>query len=170
MGRIFSFSLVTIRFSPFGLVLVSLPLETLSFQSDRERPQDRNRRNEKHIKYILLSYKLILTRLKVDLWRNGCELCRRTYSVQLRIPEWRQLLLEVWAQQFWVTTACVARNYKTFYIQGHICSGNVQEVVLRKKKQLFRPQDPGVDRRIILKCIFRKWGMDAWTGFIWLRI
>jgi hypothetical protein len=42
-----------------------------------------------------------------------------------------------------VTTACVKHNHKTFYIRGYICSGNFQEIVLRKK-QLFRPQDPGV--------------------------
>ena len=28
----------------------------------------------------------------------------------------------------------------------------------------------GVDGRIILRWIFRKWGMGAWTGSIWLRI
>ena len=30
--------------------------------------------------------------------------------------------------------------------------------------------DPGVDGRIILRWIFRKWDVDAWTGLIWLRI
>jgi hypothetical protein len=29
---------------------------------------------------------------------------------------------------------------------------------------------PGVDGRIILKCIVMKWDGEAWTGFIWLRI
>jgi len=27
-----------------------------------------------------------------------------------------------------------------------------------------------VDGRIILKCIFKKWGVRAWTGLIWFRI
>jgi len=31
-------------------------------------------------------------------------------------------------------------------------------------------EDPGVDWRIILISIFRKWGMKAWTGSILLRI
>jgi hypothetical protein len=30
-------------------------------------------------------------------------------------------------------------------------------------------EDPGVDGRIILKCIIKKWDGEAWTGFIWLR-
>ena len=30
-------------------------------------------------------------------------------------------------------------------------------------------EDPGVDERIILKLIFKKWGED-WTGLIWLRV
>jgi hypothetical protein len=31
-------------------------------------------------------------------------------------------------------------------------------------------EDPSVDGRIILRWIFRKWDMGAWTGSIWLRI
>ena len=32
-------------------------------------------------------------------------------------------------------------------------------------------EDPGVDGRIILRWIFRKWDeVGAWTGLIWLRI
>jgi hypothetical protein len=30
--------------------------------------------------------------------------------------------------------------------------------------------DPGVDGRIILRCIFRKWDVGAWTGLGWLGI
>ena len=30
--------------------------------------------------------------------------------------------------------------------------------------------DPGVDGRIILRCIFRKWDVGVWTGSSWLRI
>jgi len=30
--------------------------------------------------------------------------------------------------------------------------------------------DPGVDGRIILRQIFRKWYLGVWTGSNWLRI
>jgi hypothetical protein len=30
--------------------------------------------------------------------------------------------------------------------------------------------DPGVDGRIILGRIFRKWDVEVWTGLCWLRI
>jgi hypothetical protein len=30
--------------------------------------------------------------------------------------------------------------------------------------------NPGVDGRIILRWIFRKWDMGVWTGLCWLKI
>jgi hypothetical protein len=30
--------------------------------------------------------------------------------------------------------------------------------------------DPGVDRRMILRRIFRRWDVEVWTGLGWLRI
>ena len=38
---------------------------------------------------------------------------------------------------------------------------------LRVRDQL---GDPGVDGRIILRWIFRKWDVGVWTGSSWLRI
>jgi len=37
-------------------------------------------------------------------------------------------------------------------------------------KEKFHLEDPVVDGRIILKWIFRKWDVGAWTGLVWLRI
>jgi len=31
-------------------------------------------------------------------------------------------------------------------------------------------EDPGVDGRIIIRGIFRKWDVGVWTGSSWLRI
>jgi hypothetical protein len=31
-------------------------------------------------------------------------------------------------------------------------------------------EDPGVEGRIILRSVFRKWDVGVWTGSSWLRI
>jgi hypothetical protein len=38
---------------------------------------------------------------------------------------------------------------------------------LRNRNEL---ENPGVDEKIILKWIFKKWDWEAWTGLIWLEI
>jgi hypothetical protein len=38
---------------------------------------------------------------------------------------------------------------------------------LRERDQL---EVPGIDSGIILRWIFRKWDLEAWTGLTWLRI
>jgi hypothetical protein len=38
---------------------------------------------------------------------------------------------------------------------------------LRERDHL---EDQGAEWKMILKCIFIKWGGEAWTGLIWLRI
>jgi hypothetical protein len=38
---------------------------------------------------------------------------------------------------------------------------------MREREQL---KEPGVDGRIILRIIFTKWKVGAWTGLSWLKI
>ena len=46
----------------------------------------------------------------------------------------------------------------------------VYMVLVGKPEERVHFEDPGVDGRIILRCIFRKWDVGAWTGLIWLMI
>ena len=46
---------------------------------------------------------------------------------------------------------------------------NVWEGVEKLKERGYL-EDPGVDGRIILRCIFRKWNVSSWTGLIWIRL
>jgi len=31
-------------------------------------------------------------------------------------------------------------------------------------------EDPGINGSIILRLMFRKWDVSAWTGLVWLRV
>jgi len=46
----------------------------------------------------------------------------------------------------------------------------VYRVLMGKSEGKGHLGDLGVDGRIILICIFRKWGVRVWTGSNWLRI
>jgi hypothetical protein len=46
----------------------------------------------------------------------------------------------------------------------------VYGVLVGKPEEKNHLEDPGVDGRIILRSIFRKWDVGPWTGFISLRI
>jgi hypothetical protein len=50
--------------------------------------------------------------------------------------------------------------------RGEVCTGIWWEN-LRERDHW---EDPGVDGRIILRRIFRKWDVAVWTGLSWLRI
>jgi hypothetical protein len=43
-------------------------------------------------------------------------------------------------------------------------------VLVEKPQGENHSEDPNIDGRIILRWIFRKWDVRAWTGSIWLRI
>jgi len=46
----------------------------------------------------------------------------------------------------------------------------VYRVLMGKPEGKSHLGDPGVDGRIIFRWIFRKWGVEVWTGSSWLRI
>jgi len=50
--------------------------------------------------------------------------------------------------------------------RGEACTGYLWGNL--KERDQF--EAPGVDGRIILRWIFRKWDVGAWTGSSWLRI
>jgi hypothetical protein len=49
-------------------------------------------------------------------------------------------------------------------------SRGVYSVLVAKLRERDNVEDPGVDGKIILRWIFRKWDVRAWNGSIWLRI
>jgi hypothetical protein len=57
---------------------------------------------------------------------------------------------------------------------GHVaCMGerkDLYRVLVEKLKERDHLGDPGVDGRIITRCIFRKWVMVILTGSSWFRI
>jgi hypothetical protein len=50
--------------------------------------------------------------------------------------------------------------------EGKMCTGFWWENLSKRDHW----GDPGVDGRIILRRIFRKWNLCIWTGLSWLRI
>jgi len=56
----------------------------------------------------------------------------------------------------------------------HVASvGEMREayrVLVGKPQETDDLKDPGADGRTILKGIFKKWDVGAWTELIWLRI
>ena len=46
----------------------------------------------------------------------------------------------------------------------------VYKVLAGKPEGMEHLGDPGLDGRIILRWIFRKWDVEVWTGSSWVRI
>jgi hypothetical protein len=54
----------------------------------------------------------------------------------------------------------------TYVVRGEVYTG-VWWGILKERDHL---ENPGVDDRIILRWISRKWDVGAWTGSMWLRL
>jgi hypothetical protein len=52
----------------------------------------------------------------------------------------------------------------------HVWGRGAYRASVGKSEGTNRLEDPGVDGRIILKCIFERFDGMAWTGSIWPRI
>jgi hypothetical protein len=50
------------------------------------------------------------------------------------------------------------------------CRSGAYIVLVGNLREGDHMEDPGVDGRIIIRRIFRKWKGRAWTGLIWLRL
>jgi len=53
---------------------------------------------------------------------------------------------------------------------GRVCSTYGGRLLLGKLRKRDHLEDPGIDGRIILGWIFRKWNLEVWTRLSWLRI
>ena len=55
---------------------------------------------------------------------------------------------------------------------GHVAcmGGGAHRVLVVKPEGKNHLEDPGLDGRIILRWIFRKWDVGAWIGLVWLRM
>jgi len=64
--------------------------------------------------------------------------------------------------------------YKVSRWAGHVARmgerRDAYRVLVGKPEERDHLEDPGVDGRIILRRIFRKWDAGVWTGSSWLRI
>jgi len=63
----------------------------------------------------------------------------------------------------------------SYLVSVYVCRGGggwrgVYRVLVGKLEGKNHLEDPGVDGMVILRLIFRKWDVGAWTGLIWLRI
>ena len=91
-----------------------------------------------------------------------------------RRREWRELHNEERNDLF--SSLNIVRVIKSRRMRwsGHVASmgerRGIYRVLVGKPEGKNHLVDPGVDGRIILRWIFRKWDVRIWTGLIWLRI
>jgi len=89
--------------------------------------------------------------------------------------EWRKLYNEERNDLYCSTNVVWVIKSRRMRWAGHVaCVRESRHVyrVLMGKPEGMRPLviDPGIDERIILIWIFRRWDVGIWTGWSWLRI
>jgi hypothetical protein len=90
------------------------------------------------------------------------------------IGEWRKLLNVELIYLYCSPNIVRVIKSRRMRMAGHVACRGRREVYtgfwwgnLREGDHL---EEPGVDGRLILRIMFRKWDGRAWTGSIWLRI
>jgi hypothetical protein len=61
-------------------------------------------------------------------------------------------------------------RYKKIILGIVLAVRGAYRVLVERSERKNHLEDTGVDRRIILKRLFKKWGGKAWTEIIWLSI
>jgi len=64
----------------------------------------------------------------------------------------------------------IEKNEKCGHVARMWERSGTYRVLLGNPRRRDRLEEPGVDGKIILKWIFRKWDVEVWTGYSWLRI
>ena len=145
----------------------------------------------------MLSYSLLSKNMKIKLYRTivlpavyyGCE----TWSLTLREEHMQRALRRIFGPKRDKVTREWRKLHKEELNELHSSLNDVQVIKIRRMRQAGHVacigewrgvymvlvgnlrerdhlEDPGIERRIILRWIFRKWDVGAWTGLIWLRI
>ena len=88
--------------------------------------------------------------------------------------EWRKLHNEELNDLYSSPIIVRLINSRRMRWAGHLARmgerGGAYRVLVGKPEGRSHLRDPGVDGRIILRWIFRKWDVGVWTGWSWLRI
>jgi len=87
--------------------------------------------------------------------------------------EWRKLHNEELNALYYSLSIVQVIKSRRMIWTGHVARMGrrvVYRVLVGKPEERDHMEDPGVDGRIILRWIFRKWDVGTWTGSSWLRI